>query len=151
MISGELITLVTQELMGLASNFDSTDYANAVNEALRETGWAFPVSEDFHVTWLKRRAKRHLFEYMLTGSATKFKFEQINSQQKFEHFEKLVTREDAAFEKVKESESYRFASVAACQMFGTRIDAGFAYDRAGQDLTYDTDNVVIITPSDSDE
>jgi hypothetical protein len=143
----ELITLVTAEIKGLSTKFVAGDYTNAVAEALRETGWAFPITVSFQITWTKRRTKRHLFYMLMTESATKTKFEQINQQQKFEHFAKLVEQEDKDF---VNSEPYQFAGVSASHMFGVKIDAGFAYDEVGRDLTYESENTIIVTPSESD-
>ena len=150
MTRDELITLVTQELKKLSEKVETADYSNAVDDALRETGWAFDVTDNFQITWLKRRTKRHLFFMLQTEAASKFKFEQINSQMKFDHYAKLVKDEDDAFEKAKKEEPYKFAGVSAFQMFGTKIDAGFAYRNDGSDATYDSNNKVIITPSSSD-
>jgi len=150
MTRDDLIEVTTREIKGLSSKLVTDDYEDAVDEALRETGWTLPSTDDFQIRWLKKRTKRHLIYALLYESASKFKFEQINSQMKFDHYEKLVEREDQAFERVQKSEPYQFACVASYKMFGSKIDAGFAYDEAGQDLTYEEDNVVVVTPSDSD-
>jgi len=147
MTRDDLIDLVTREIKKLSNKLNVEDFEDSVDEALRETGWVLPTTVDFQIIWLKRRTKRHLIYSLLYESASKFKFEQINSQMKFEHYEKLLDREDKAFENVQKSEPYQFASVSAYKMFGSKIDAGFAYDEAGQDLTYETDNLVVITPS----
>ncbi|RLI01786.1 hypothetical protein DRO30_03600, partial [Candidatus Bathyarchaeota archaeon] len=80
MTKSELITLLEEEIKGLSSYLISSDYSNACDDASKETGWSFPVSGDFKIFWIKQRAKRHLFFYLLTESAHKFKFEQINLQ-----------------------------------------------------------------------
>lgn len=147
MTRDDLIDLVTREIKKLSNKLNVEDFEDSIDEALRETGWTLPATVDFQIIWLKKRTKRHLIYSLLYESASKFKFEQINSQMKFEHYEKLLDREDKAFENVKKSEPYQFANVSAYKMFGSKIDAGFAYDEAGQDLTYETDNEVVITPS----
>ena len=150
MIEADLITLVQAEVMDLANRFDSDDYANAIDDAERETGWTLPLTENFKLFWIKRRVKRHLFYMLLTKYADKFKYEGANLQHRFEHFWKLVADEDEAFEKAQNNQPQMFAAVSTSQLFGHKIDAGFAYDRLGQDVTYDGDNQVVISPSDTD-
>ena len=140
MTEDELKTLLPQELKGLSSNFDATDYTNACNKASQETGWAFPVSDDFKIFWITERAKRHLLDFLSNQSSGKFKIDQINLQQPFEHLEKKIKRMDDAFEKAKEDRPDMFADVDAYKMFGTVVGPGFEYDSVGKDVTYEEEN-----------
>jgi len=147
MTKSELITLLEEEIKGLSSYLISSDYSNACDDASKETGWSFPVSGDFKIFWIKQRAKRHLFFYLLTESAHKFKFEQINLQHRFEHYKEIIDKMDEDFDKIQESRPEEFAQVDTYKMFGHKIDAGFQYEaQTGRDFTYDEDNEVIITP-----
>ena len=76
----QMMTLLEKEVKGLTSYLDSDDYSNACDDASRETGFTFPVADGFQTLWMKSRAKRHIFFYLLTESAHKFKYEQIADQ-----------------------------------------------------------------------
>ena len=138
---------LTQEVKGLSSKLVDQDYENACNDASRETGWSFPIATDFKEYWIKQRAKRHLFFYLLSESAVKFKVEQINLQHKFDHFKILIKDMDQKFEAIQESRPEMFAGVDAFKLFGTKIDTGFSADSVGRDTTYSDDNEVVFPPS----
>jgi len=145
----ELVTQLEVEVKGLTSYLDNpTDYDNALEDAARDTGWGFPVSGDFKILWQKKRAKRHLFFYLLTESAIKFQYKQIKLDQRFEHFKELVEDMDAEFKIIQEEEAHEFAGVDSYNLFGTKIDAGFAYQgQTGRDITYDSEQEVLISPN----
>lgn len=149
MTADELKEVLQIELKSLASKLDSNDYDQALNNAQRDTGWTCPVTIAFQIQWLKERAKRWLFFFLLSESAHKFKFEQINLQQRFEHYKELIKYMDEQFEAAKEENIAEFAGAQAYEMFGTKIEAGFQYDDIGNDLTYEDDNIVIVEPGDS--
>jgi hypothetical protein len=138
------------DVKGLQTVLDTEDYTKAVEQAQRDCGWDLPQTTDFRVTWLLRRAKRHLFNMLWTESAHKFKYKQINLQQRFEHYGSLVRFEDREFNKAIEENPAEFAGVSVFKMFGTKIDAGFAYDHYGNDETYDPDQIVNTFPNDAD-
>jgi len=142
--------LLQGEMKGLSDYLDVSDYVNACNDASRETGWSFPTSSDFRTHWMKQRAKRHLFFYLLSQSAHKFKYQQVNLQQRFDHYERLVKYMDEAYLAAMESNPDEWAGVEAFRIFGTKVDAGFAYDEVGKDLTYDSDQLVEFQPKEDD-
>ena len=146
MTADELKELLEQEIKGLRTKIDSNDLDNAVNNAQRDTGWVCPVTSDFQIQWLKERSKRWLFFFLWSESAHKFKFEQINLQNRFEHYKQLIEYMDKQFEAAKEENIAEFAGASAYEMFGTKIEAGFQYDDVGNDTTYEGTNSVIITP-----
>jgi len=147
----EMESLIEQEVKGLTNYLDGPDYTNACNDAARETGFSFPTSSDFQVQWLKERSKRHLFFYLLTESAHKFKYEQINLQHRFDHYRKIVRDMDWRYDKAKDEFYLEFAGATAINVFGTKIDAGFQYDAVtGRETTYNDDNVTILTPTEND-
>ena len=149
MTADELKEILGQEIKGLSSKVDSTDFDNAVNNAQRDTGWTCPVSSDFKIQWLKERYKRWIFFFLWSESAHKFKFEQINLQHRFEHYKDLIKYMDEQFESAKEENIAEFAGAQAYEMFGTKIEAGFQYNALGQDTTYEDENLVIVEPGDS--
>lgn len=149
----ELIATLVTEVKGLSNYLtEPDDYLNAISDACRETSWALPVTTDFKILWLKERAKRYLFFYLLSESAFKFKFENINLQQRFEHLRVLIDYMDKQFVVAQESNPTEFASADSFQLFGSKIDAGFLYEnQTGVDLTYEDDyNLVQIKPDESD-
>jgi len=149
----ELIATLVAEVKTLTSYLTNPDdYENAIADAQRETGWILPVTTDFRIFWFKNRAKRHLFFYLLSASAYKFKFENINLQQRFSQLKELVKMMDEEFIAIQDSNPTEFASVDSFRLFGSKIDAGFLNEsQTGIDLTYDDDyNVVQIKPDESD-
>jgi hypothetical protein len=70
-------------------------------------------------------------------------------QNRFEHFQILVRDADRAFKDAMEEHPEKFTNLSAIHAFGTKIDAGFAYDVLGHDRTYDEDNVTALDPNDS--
>ena len=147
MTKDELITKLQEESKDLSSYLSSDDYSNAADRASYDTGWAYPVSTSFRITWQLQRSFRWLYFYLLNNYATKFKFEQINLQQRWEHFRQMIKDIDEQFEKAVQENPAEFADVDTYKMFGTKIDAGFAYENGtGRDITYDEDQEVIVKP-----
>ena len=147
----ELLALIKQEIKGLSSYLDTADYNNAVDDALRETGWSLPISGNFKELWLKQRCKRHLYFYLYSESAHKFKYKQINLQHRFLHYGKMIKDLDESFEKAIDDRPDLFAGVSTFHLFGTKVDAGFQYQhQTGKDTTYRTNNVVEFGPKEND-
>lgn len=147
----EMVALLKQEVKGLTSYLeDPTDYENACADAVRDTGWSFPVSGETKEKWQKQRAKRHLFFYLWSESAHKFKYKQVNLQYRFAHYEKLISKLDADWEKAQDELLSEMSGVSAYNLFGTKVDAGFAYEhQTGRDITYDEDQTVIHNPNEN--
>jgi len=146
----EFMELLQVEVKGLSRYLEDDDYQNAANDASRETGWAFPVNTDFRIFWSKQRAKRHLFFYLLSESAHKFKYEQINLQHRFDHYSVLIKNMDASFKEIMEERPEEFLEALGMEdtvgMMGTKVDAGFSYSPAGEDTTYLPENEVNFVP-----
>jgi hypothetical protein len=143
MTKAELIALLVLEVK--ISTLTNPDFENACNDAGRETGWGYPVTSDFRIQWTKERAKRHLFFYLMSQSAHKFKVKQVSLNQRFDHYLKIIEYMDKQFEAVVNERPDEFANVDTYKLFGTKIDAGFAYDPIGRDITYDSDQEVIFS------
>ena len=147
----ELVVLLEEEVKGLTQYLDSTDYSNASDDASRDTGWSFPTTSDFQDLWIKQRAKRFLFFYLLTESAHKFKIKQINLQHRWEHYKATIELMDRAWFYAKTEHPEEFiGSLNPAHLFGTKIDAGFSSDIVGNDTTYLDDNEVQFTPKETD-
>jgi hypothetical protein len=150
MTKDEMRSLLIEEVKGLSQYLSNpTDYDNALDDASRET-WAFPVSTDFKIYWMKQRAKRHLYFYLASESAHEYKVKRFDRQQKFDHYFKLIEYMDQKFIEAQENNPEEFASVDAFKMFGTRVRPGFRYDGVGKDLTYEDTNEIEFNPNEED-
>lgn len=150
MTKDEFIILMKQEVKGLSSYLVDHDYENAADDASRETGWSFPVSGNAKELWIKQRMKRHLFFYLYSESAHKFKYKQINLQHRFDHYKELIKQMDDQYKVFVEERPDLFAGASISHLFGTKVDAGFAYDPTGRDITYDENQSVIFSPKEND-
>jgi len=147
MTKDELIVIVTRELKGLADEFDADNFSDAADEATRDTGWAFPVATAFRVLWMKKRTKRYLYEMKRDDTAEDFHAKNYRMNQKFEHYRLMIKDADEEFSRIQESYPEEFVDVDSYKMFGTKIDAGFAYDDIGTDVTYHDDQLVAFDPT----
>lgn len=145
----ELTALLEREIGDLSTQFESTNYSDAIDDAERDTGFSLPATDTFQIKWLKERAKRHLIYFLLIKNADKFRVKQIHLQHRFEHYVKMIEMMDEAFDKAQIEYIYEFAQVNTYEAFGHKIDAGFAYDSLGRDITYDDDQEVIVNPGDA--
>ena len=148
MTRDEMIAQLVEEVP-VSALTNPTDYENACDAAARETGWSFPVATDFKIQWQMERAKRYLFFYLATQTAQKFKVKQISLNQKFDHYFKIFEYMDKQFKEIIEERPDEFAGVDPYKLFGTKVDAGFASDAFGHDITYDSDQQVIFTPNEN--
>jgi hypothetical protein len=151
MTEEEFIDKLTEEVKNLDTYLERDDYVNALSDASAETGWAIPEDTAIKVLWLKKRAKRHIFFYLYTESAHKFKYKQINLQQRWEHYADILKVMDEEFLAFQEERPDLFGDVEPFHMFGTKIDAGFGYEgQTGKDITYSEVNEVDFTPKEND-
>jgi len=148
MTEAELIVVVKRFMKAQQSELTDDDYADAVDRAEAET-WALPQTSAFRIDWLKKRTIRHLYDFLSTQSARKFRAGKFYLDQRFDHYEKLIKRYDKEFQEALDAHINEFANVNAYEMFGTKIDAGFSYNTFGEDTTYTSTNEVINTPNES--
>ena len=151
MTESELIEKIILEVKNLDTYLEADDYTNAISDAQAETGWALPEDDSLKVLWLKKRSKRHLFFYLFTESAHKFKYKQINLQQRWEHYKETIRTMDEEFVTFQEDRPDLFGNVSPFHAFGTKIDAGFAYEHlTGKDITYSEAAEVDFSPKEND-
>ena len=136
MTQDDLLDLLPVELKGLSKYLVTVDYENAVNDALRESGWTFPLSNTTMEYWIKARSKRHIFFYLMSESAHKFKYDVISLDQRFLHYKAIIDQMDKDWDKFIADNPELFVTDAE-NWFCTKIDAGFAYDEVGIDRSYD--------------
>jgi hypothetical protein len=149
MTSGELITVVTREIKGLSTQFVEANFTDAVDEATRETGFTLPNTNDDQLKWLKSRTTRHLIYMLWLENSVKFKVKNIALDQKFEHLHKMLAKMDKDWEAAKE-DPLMGVIVDDFQQFGHRIGSGFASDDLGRDITYNEEQLVIVSPNEND-
>jgi hypothetical protein len=131
----DLTILLTEELKNLSSYVEDEDYENAISEAQQETGWTLPVTDNFRMLWLKRRAKRHLIYMLYTEAASKFRVDQISLGDRFKHYGEIINLEDKAFEKAMEDRPDLFCGISATAYFGQQVGTRHTYDELGRDIT----------------
>lgn len=137
-------------MKGLSSSLVDADYSNAIDQAERDTGWSMPQTAAFNLKWMIERSKRHLFFFLLSEAASKFRFKEIHLQQRFEHYRELIDKMDKDFEKAQDEYAFEFAGVSAYQQFGHKVDSGFSYEpQTGRDYTFDDENIVLIHPNEN--
>lgn len=145
--SASLTTVVQIQLSSLSSLVSAEGYILACDQASQELGWSYPVTSPTKVYWMIQRATRHALNILRIAFANKFKYKLVNLQQRFEHFQKMIEVMDLEFEDAMAADVALFANVESFKLFGTKIDAGFAYGTDGTDLTYDVERYVNFTPS----
>ncbi len=144
--SDDLIVILKVQLSSLASLITPEGYELVCSQAEQELGWSYPITDPTRLFWLVKRASRHALALLEIASANKFKYKQVNLQHRFEHFKALIEEMDQEFEKAMASNMGLFSGVDSYRMFGTKIDAGFAYTKFGKDITYHPDQYVNFSP-----
>lgn len=144
--ASELTVLVKTQLSSLATLITEDGYNFVCDQTIQELGWSYPLTTSIKLFWVIKRATRHALNVLRIASANKFKFKQVNLQNRFEHFQKLIESMDKEFEEALATDTALFAGVDSFRMFGTKIDAGFAYTITGKDITYRGDQLVNFAP-----
>lgn len=152
----DLTDYIKIQLSNLATLIADPDgYELVCDQAIQELGWSYPVTNPTKLLWIVKRATRHALYVLLIASANKFKYKLVNLQHRFEHFQKMIEMMDKEFAEAMASNPALFAEVGtadenAFRTFGTKIDAGFAYDSLGNDLTYDVSKYINFSPTEDD-
>jgi len=148
--SADLIEAIQVQLSSSSSLVTEDGYDAVADSVSQELGWAYPIIDDTKIYWAIKRGVRHALFILWVASAQKFKFKQVNLQHRFDHYGTLLREMDKEFEKAMETNPAVFAGVSTYKMFGTRLDAGFAYDGMGRDVTHYKDNYVNFAPLETD-
>jgi hypothetical protein len=121
---------------------DESQWHEAVNIALSEMGVSLPLSNSIKEYWLLLRGRRHVYDLIRVSSARKFKYKQINLDQRFAHFDKLIQEMDDAWaialDTVPELMGADGIGLTG-DVFMAYVRPGFVYSRHGKDLTYTQD------------
>ena len=132
----DAIYLLTIQMSTAATALTNEGMESAVDTATKELGFSIPLNDPSKEMWLIKRAVRHACYILWVASAQKFKYKQVNLNQRFEHYEKLLKQMDTEYEKALAEDSSVFSSVESYKQFGTAVNAGFRYDGLGNDITY---------------
>ena len=130
----EITDLLNTLMPSSTSSLSDEQVGFAANQALRELGWNLPLNDNQKEYWVIERAKRHLLDVLRVISASKFKYKQINLNQRFEHYNTLIKDMDDKYESAIENDPV-FTGLDTSALFGIYIDNGFVYDDFGNDVT----------------
>ncbi len=117
-----------------ASGLDEIVQAAAVDQAVSELGWAFPILDGPQSYWAVERTKRHLLQILVTQAAMKFQYKQIHLEQRFKHLSQLIKTADEAFLLFAEENVELFpAASTGFSDFAYYIENGFVYSPTGEE------------------
>ncbi len=133
----DTIDFVKIQLSTTASILSTEGLEASVNRALAELNWTLPLDNAEKEMWVVLRSVRHALYILWIASAQKFKYKQVNLQNRFEHYEKLIKNMDSEFSDAVSANVTLFSNIESYKLFGTVVGAGFVYDGLGQDITYD--------------
>jgi len=141
-------TFVEKVQISLGDLIDQMDHPQiefAIEQTLDELGWSLPISEGTRPYWAIQRAKRHCLDILRTTAAYKFKYKQINLQQRFEQLHRQIWQMDVDFKTALKYDASLF-DIDISDSFGTYLGNNMIYDTYGNDITkflmqeYDDDN-----------
>jgi len=120
---------------GLDNVLTSEDYLQAVQDAVHETGWSFPIKDNDKCYWIKERAKRHMMSYLMLEAASKFNIKGINLAQRFDHYKAVVNDCDTRWASFLEANPNLLIDAPAAQTLSHYTGSGMFYDKLGRKLS----------------
>lgn len=126
---------VTIEMGSLASKVAPDAFDQCSNKTIAEfqDKWTYPITDPFKAYWFMERGKRHLIQIFLIETAHKFKYKQINLNQRFDHYFKLLEMLDKQFLEAVTENPAAFPEPAGGGVFPDYIANTFTYDFLGQE------------------
>ena len=137
------VEFIELELSATGTKLSSEELDQAAAKAMLELRWVYPISDSFKRYWAIERGKRHALYILLMIAAHKFKYKQINLNQRFDHYYQLIKTMDAEFAKVIDDYPSVFPGVETEHGFTHYIPSGFENDFMGKDAS--TDDIVPIS------
>jgi len=140
----ELADQITTSLGALKEVIEGDDVDFAAETTIKELGLDLPFDGDPPRLeyWIIQRGKRHALDIMRINAAYKFKYKQINLNQRFEHLDKVVNKMDEKFEEALENDPALAGIIPSLtELLGPRavggdyLPSGFVYDDYGNDVT----------------
>jgi len=92
-----------------ADSLTEEAYEDAANSALKELGWVVPITHPLKKHWAVERAVRHSIFILMLEAARKFRYKQIHLQNRFEHYNRILTLLDEQYAAAKEANPELFA------------------------------------------
>jgi hypothetical protein len=131
----DFTTQVSLEMGALAGSLGAGWCEQASDKTIAEFlgEWTYPVTDSFKTYWFLERGKRHLIQIFLIESAKKFKYKQINLQQRFEHYFKLLEMMDTQFLEATKDNPALFPVPSGGWEFPQYIVNTFQYDFMGRE------------------
>ena len=142
-ISGRsaLIDLLALEMGASVALISDESYERIADKTLAELKWSYPLNDSFKEFWLVERARRHAIYLLYIESAQKFKYKQISLNQRFDHYAAIIKQMDADFVKATDDYPTMFPGVDTTMGFIQHIGHGFEYDRLGNDISDDVNEI----------
>jgi hypothetical protein len=95
---------------GVTSDSLTSDaYEDAARSALKELGWVLPITHPLKMYWVVERGVRHSIFILMLEAARKFRYKQIHLQNRFEHYNRILTLLDEQYAAAKEANPELFA------------------------------------------
>jgi len=132
--TSEFVTEIEKAISSSASYLESEETEFAATQALRELGFSLPVDNKKKEYWCIERGKRHALDILRTVSAHKFKYKQLSLNQRFEHYNTLLDKMDADFEKALNSDP-DLMDIDVTKFFGVYLENSIVYDQFGNDIS----------------
>lgn len=107
----ELIDTLRFKMGTNSDNLTDDGFSVAVDSALLELGWVLPCTHPNKVLWIINRSLRYCIEILLIESAHKFRYDKIFLQNRFSHYQALITKMDDDFRKAIEDNPSLFSSM----------------------------------------
>lgn len=105
----ELVEVLKLKFGVTSDSLTDDAYEDAARSAMKELGWALPIAHPLKEFWVVERATRHSIFILMIESARKFRYKQIHLQNRFEHYNKVLTLLDAQFAEAKKENPELFA------------------------------------------
>lgn len=138
------------KLRGLKDLFEDEELDQAITDALGELGLSDPPSTNKASYWFLRRCYRNCIEMMMTESAHKFKYKQINLQNRFEHYIRILKREDEAWKEVEADVLLEVSGLGNSSGFGSYLGSGLHYSPTGKQILFQKTPTSDIFPNEED-
>lgn len=123
MDKSDVIVALKLSLKDVVDLFEEPELEQAADIASFETGWKLPVTKDFRCYWIVERAKRACISMLCFSTAHKFKFKQINLNQRFDHYFKMLEFMDKMFEQAKKDNPDEFTDAVDAMTLEEKLSA----------------------------
>lgn len=113
----------------------------AISQAENELKIKYPIPTGKIQLWALERAKRHVMDMLRIQSAHRFKYKQLSLNDRFNHYDRMITDMDNRFENALNTDPDLWG-LSVEGVLGLYIENGFVYDKFGNDVTKTMDMLV---------